>query len=156
MLFPSIRKVTETCQVNLYGPRHETGKKYIDLKSLHGRQDGIDIYGRPHTIESHAPYGTFYLNGLRIDRSFIDWDDLLDRHFDCWCDEEELHRLWKERENSKPRSQPSEPDFSWADLIPAADEQLLLHDAELFEKENNKGQWVSYKGTPFTDPPDEL
>lgn len=42
-----------------------------------------------------------------------------------------------------------------ADLIPAAEEKLLLHDTALFEKEQNEGKWISYYD-PITKIPSEI
>jgi hypothetical protein len=62
----------------------------------------------------------------------------------CSCGEEQLLDLWEKWQEKNLDSKPSEIDFDWADLISAADEKQLLHDAALFEKEHNNGQWISY------------
>jgi hypothetical protein len=56
----------------------------------------------------------------------------------------ELSGIWSSWQARNPGAKPSEIDFDWADYISAVDERQLLHDAALFEKDHNNGQWISY------------
>ncbi|CZR58644.1 uncharacterized protein PAC_08536 [Phialocephala subalpina] len=133
---PIISEVTDICEHLTYGPRTRNGQRYVDLKRTETCQDGKSF------DEDSEPNGTFYMKGLRIDRSFIDWDNIIDRHIfsSCMCREEQLWNLWDEWEDANPNSTRPKIRFDWADLIPAADERLLLHHAAILEKQHNQGQ----------------
>ena len=87
ILFPNIKKVTDVCEHIVYGSQTQIGQRYVDLKRMKCAQDGRDIYGKADTLENHPPYGTFYVKSLRVDRSLMDWDRILDRHMYCSCGE---------------------------------------------------------------------
>lgn len=143
------------CEHLVYGPQSRKGQKYDDLKicnffEIEKKADGTVLPA------SNDRAGTFYVNGLHVDRSFIDWDKIIGRHILCWSDEEALHDLWDEWQKQNPDSKRPYIEFNWEDLISAADERLLLHDAAIFEKQHNQGQRVSYMGPNASTLPQDI
>ncbi|KUJ24284.1 uncharacterized protein LY89DRAFT_776425 [Mollisia scopiformis] len=143
-LFPNVSKVTEICAHFTYGLQTHIGQKYVDLKKAEFGQDEEDIYVKDRSGD-HPPYGTFYMRNLRIDRSFIDWDNFIDRQVPSVRLEDDLFEELSEWREQNKGFKAFNIKLDVRGLIPAADERLLLHDAALFEKEHNKGEWLSYR-----------